>query len=38
VTLYIEREEGILRARSFSADDHEILRKLRIDIRLLHKF
>jgi len=36
--LYVEREEGILRARSFSADDHEILRKLGIDIRLLHRF
>jgi len=38
VALYVDREEGILRARSFSADDHEILRKLGIDIRLLHRF
>ncbi len=35
---FIEREKGILKARSFSPDDIEMLRKLGIDPRLLHKF
>ena len=36
--LYLEREDDVLRARSFSADDFEILRKLGIDIRFLYRF
>lgn len=35
---YVEMEEGVLKARNFSIDDVEILRKLGIDMRLLHKF
>ncbi|RLF25004.1 MAG: hypothetical protein DRM97_02730 [Thermoprotei archaeon] len=35
---FIEREKGVLKARSFSSDDIEMLRKLGIDPRLLHKF
>lgn len=36
--LYLEREDGVLKARSFSAEDVEALRKLGVDVRLLHKF
>jgi len=35
---YLEREDGVLRARSFTPEDVEALRKLGIDVRLLHKF
>jgi len=34
---FIEREKGVLKARSFSPDNVEMLRKLGIDPRLLHK-
>lgn len=36
--IYLEREEGILKARNFAAEDVELLKKLGIDIRLLYKF
>ena len=35
---YLEREAGILKSRSFSPQDLEVLRKLGIDVRLLHIF
>jgi len=38
VTLFVERADGILRSRSFSADDVEALRKLGVDVRLIYKF
>jgi len=35
---YVEREDGNLRARSFTPDDIETLRKLGMDVRLLDRF
>ena len=36
--LYLEIEDGVLRARNFSAEDIEYLRRLGVDIRFLYKF
>jgi energy-coupling factor transporter ATP-binding protein EcfA2 len=36
--LYLERREGRLEARSFTGEDAELLERLGIDVRLLHKF
>jgi len=36
--LFLERVDGVLRSRSFSADDVDALRKLGIDMRLLYRF
>lgn len=36
--LYLEREDGVLRARSFSVEDVEAMRKMGFDVRLLYMF
>ena len=36
--LYLEREDGVLKARSFSVEDVEAMRKLGFDVRLLYMF